>query len=77
MSKRSGIEIDPAQIRDMRKRIAERRGGMEPIPEKIEPCRHPEHQPPSHICIPNGMQYRHVCPACGIEQVIRPMRVWL
>jgi hypothetical protein len=29
-----------------------------------EPCRHPEHNPPSMICLPPGT-YEHTCPGCG------------
>lgn len=34
-------------------------------------CKHPNHQPPSHLVIPAGKKYRHVCPGCGREVVIR------
>jgi len=26
-------------------------------------CRHPDHNPPSHMYLPNG-QYEHECPGC-------------
>lgn len=52
--------------------------GMEPIPSNgIEPCRSPQHLPPMHIYIPAGQQYRHKCPACGNEIVVRPPQVTL
>jgi hypothetical protein len=77
--KRSGLEIDPSHlVAQMWGRAKGRASaGMEPIPKEYEPCRSPEHHPPSHICIPQGMQYRHVCPGCGAESVIRPMQVCL
>jgi hypothetical protein len=28
------------------------------------PCRHPEHQPPSHMVLGPGV-YEHECPSCG------------
>lgn len=28
------------------------------------PCRHPEHNPPSHMVWEPG-RYRHTCPGCG------------
>ena len=34
-------------------------------------CRHAEHLPPSHLHIPEGKQYRHVCPACRAQFVLR------
>jgi hypothetical protein len=37
--------------------------------EKI--CLHPQHEPPMHLYIPHGKRYRHVCPGCGRELVIR------
>lgn len=54
-----------------------RKGGLEPDPDydKHRPCRHREHDPPSHIYIPPGMRLRHICPGCGEEQVIYPAAV--
>jgi hypothetical protein len=38
----------------------------EPITyKKLEPCMHPQHNPPGHIVVPHGKIYDHVCPACG------------
>jgi predicted RNA-binding Zn-ribbon protein involved in translation (DUF1610 family) len=50
--------------------------GFEKIPEtdRIEkriPCRHSEHNPPTHLYIQEGYQYRHVCPACGEVIIVR------
>lgn len=50
-------------------------GGFEPIPAHERPCVSPEHTPPMHLVIPAGMQYRHICPSCGAETVLRPMQV--
>lgn len=47
-----------------------KRSGFEDIPKEELPCRHPEHNPPSHLCIPAGKRYRHICPGCGNEMVI-------
>jgi hypothetical protein len=54
-----------------------KRGGLEPIPDQLRQCSDPEHRPPTHISIPNGMQYRHICPTCGLEQVLRPIKASL
>lgn len=40
-------------------------------------CSHPSHNPPSHIVIPQGKGYRHVCPACGQRVDIIPPQVTL
>ena len=32
---------------------------------RYENCNHPSHNPPTHLYIPFGKRYRHVCPACG------------
>lgn len=42
-----------------------------------KPCMHPEHQPPSHMVITQGKIYRHVCPGCGGEVVLRPPQVFM
>jgi hypothetical protein len=28
-------------------------------------CNSPYHKPPTHLCIPPGSKYVHVCPNCG------------
>lgn len=61
------------QLKDLRK-DSTRKGGFEPIPngpKGLVPCPSPQHNPPTHLCIPSGMQYRHICPVCGREQVLR------
>jgi hypothetical protein len=47
------------------------KSGMEPIPDYQPPCCNPGHQPPTHLYIPPGQQYRHICPSCGFTVVIR------
>jgi len=46
------------------------KGGFEDIPAQ-ERCLNREHEPPSHMVIPAGKQYRHVCPGCGKVAVMR------
>ncbi len=53
---------------------ATKKSGFEPIPEK-EICAHPEHNPPTGLCIPHGQQYRHICPQCGKKVVCRGSHV--
>lgn len=43
--------------------------------EKIETCKHPEHNPPSHLYIPQGKRYVHICPSCGNREVIAPPQI--
>lgn len=38
-------------------------------PQQI--CRHREHNPPSHMVIPHGKRYVHICPGCGFRCVLR------
>lgn len=38
--------------------------GFYDLDEK-EICKHLEHRPPSHLYIPPGKGYKHVCPGCG------------
>lgn len=46
-----------------------KRGFFDLPPEDF--CNHPEHDPPSHMVIPEGKGYRHVCPGCGRVVVLR------
>lgn len=39
---------------------------------KTEICNCPQHNPPSHIYIPQGKGYRHTCPCCGKVATIIP-----
>jgi hypothetical protein len=54
-----------------------KKGGFEPLEpsEFAEPCISPSHNPPTHLYIPPGQQYRHVCPCCGMEVVMRPTQI--
>jgi hypothetical protein len=38
----------------------------------LKTCKHPEHELPTQICLPNGT-YEHECPGCGriIPMVIK------
>lgn len=37
----------------------------------IPHCKDPNHGPPSMIVVPSGHIYRHKCPACGAEAIIK------
>jgi predicted RNA-binding Zn-ribbon protein involved in translation (DUF1610 family) len=39
-------------------------------------CRHRQHDPPMHIAITSGKIYRHICPGCGRETVLRNNISW-
>ena len=43
--------------------------------ESFKICTHPEHNIPSHIFIPQGKGYRHICPSCNTEVVIVPIQI--
>lgn len=45
------------------------KGGFFNLPKRYA-CRDPEHHAPTHIHIPAGKGYRHVCPTCGAVQTI-------
>ena len=50
------------------------RSGFEDDPDywnQPRTCDHREHQPPMHLVIPPGKQYRHVCPGCGQVTILR------
>lgn len=38
------------------------------IDEKFTCCKHPEHLPPAHIYLSNGV-YEHTCPGCGNKTI--------
>lgn len=43
----------------------------------VNTCKHPEHNPPSHIHIPQGKGYNHTCPSCGKTTTIIPPQITL
>jgi len=51
-------------------------GGFFDLP-KHNICNHPEHKPPSHLYIPPGKGYRHICPKCGKVSHLIPPQVGL
>jgi len=54
----------------------DKKSGMFDLP-KMDICNDPEHEPPSHICIPQGKGYRHVCPKCGKVAILIPTQISL
>lgn len=43
----------------------------------INVCRHPAHEPPMFIHIPQGKGYRHVCPSCKKVTNLIPPQITL
>lgn len=69
--KRDGQWVEPERvIGQVQWHNYKRESGFEDLDEE-QPCIHPEHNPPTHLFIPPGKQYRHVCPGCEREVVLR------
>lgn len=43
--------------------------------EKDVTCKDPGHNIPSHLHIPQGKRYVHICPACGQRSVLQPPQI--
>lgn len=54
-----------------KKKEPKKESGFEDDPVPFLVCQDRSHQPPSHLVIPPGKIYRHVCPSCGREVVLR------
>ena len=54
--------------------LFKKESGFFDLPVKsISLCNHQEHNPPSHLYIPPGKGYRHICPACNnVIELIPP-----
>lgn len=51
---------------------SEKQGGFFDLPKDTK-CKDKSHEPPTHIHIPQGKGYRHVCPSCGkVTDLIPP-----
>lgn len=50
------------------------KSGFFDLPQ-FENCTDPEHDPPTHLQIPQGKGYRHVCPSCGKTVIIKPLQI--
>lgn len=62
----------PWKWQDENPKSPARKSGFEDDTEPmIKPCISMQHDPPGHMVIPAGKVYRHVCPSCGYEVVIR------
>jgi hypothetical protein len=46
-----------------------KKGGFFDLP-KTDVCRDPSHNPPSHLYVPPGKGYNHICPSCGKASTI-------
>lgn len=65
----------PTKAEEVIKSLPEqKKSGFRDI-EKINVCNHREHKPPGHLHIPQGKEYVHVCPGCGLEIVLRPLQI--
>jgi len=53
----------------------EDKSGFYDLPKSEKPCSHPSHNPPSHLFIPPGKGYRHVCPGCGKITNLVPIQI--
>lgn len=54
----------------------EKKGGFFNLPS-IKSCQDPSHNPPTHLWIPPGQGYRHVCPRCGNTIDLVPPQITL
>lgn len=63
-------------MRDNEKWAQKKKSGFEDDPAPAR-CPDREHEPPSHMVIPQGKIYRHICPNCGRETVLRPSQVFM
>jgi hypothetical protein len=53
------------------------KSGFFDLEPEIKTCTSPAHDLPKHIVIPQGKGYQHVCPECGLIQIITPTQVRL
>lgn len=51
------------------------KSGFFDLPEVKKNCGHRSHNPPSHIHIPQGKGYRHICPECGEVFDLVPVQI--
>jgi predicted RNA-binding Zn-ribbon protein involved in translation (DUF1610 family) len=51
-----------------------KQGGFKKLPVE-QMCTSPFHAPPTHIYIPAGYVYEHVCPCCGATQILRSSQI--
>ena len=56
------------------KELNKEKGGFFDL-DLVKKCNSPEHEPPTHIYIPYGKGYKHVCPQCGQTQDIIPPQI--
>lgn len=52
----------------------DKKGGFFDLP-KNNTCNDPGHNPPTHLHIPQGKGYRHVCPKCGATVDLIPPQI--
>ena len=64
-------DIRPSELAKHLNKL-EKQGGFFDLPQDTR-CKDKSHEPPTHIHIPQGKGYRHVCPSCGkVTDLIPP-----
>jgi predicted RNA-binding Zn-ribbon protein involved in translation (DUF1610 family) len=67
----AGFKMCPECLEELDMTTKQKQSGFEDDPSRMNYCQHPSHHPPNHMVIPAGQQYRHICPSCGKESVIK------
>jgi hypothetical protein len=71
------------QLNDYQINRESQKSGFFPLPKQTQSplkdlkdiCRDNEHNPPSHLHIPQGQGYKHICPTCGYTQIVIPPQI--
>ena len=56
---------------------SQEKGEFFDLPKQEKLCQHPSHNPPTHLHIPEGKGYKHVCPSCKNVQIVIPKQTTL
>lgn len=53
----------------------EGQSGFFDLTDNQSDCNSSDHNPPTHLFIPEGKGYKHVCPTCGKTTIIKPQQI--
>lgn len=66
MMQQNGLRMNP---KFQMPTVQDNKSGFFPLPS-YQICNDPEHNVPSHLYVPAGQGYRHICPKCGYQQTV-------
>jgi hypothetical protein len=68
------FSLSPTEWLEQIQQTTDEKSHFEDI-EQVKLCKNPEHNPPTHLHIPQGKRYVHICPGCNSRVILQPPQI--